>query len=173
MSKDAMREIEAMKIVADALDALDPPAQARVLNWACAKYKFPEDVTLKGSLKNAGNRSDAAASETDLPSLFASATPKTGTDKTLLVAHWFQVKKGFQDFDAQQVNAELKHLGHGVANITRTLEHLMEAKPQLVIQTRKSGTSKQARKKYRVTAAGEARVAQLLSGAVESNDRES
>ncbi len=38
----------------------------------------------------------------------------------------------------------------------------MDAKPQLVIQTRKSGKAKQARKKYRVTAEGVARIKELI-----------
>jgi hypothetical protein len=40
----------------------------------------------------------------------------------------------------------------------------MAAKPQLVIQTRKSRKAKQARKKYRVTEAGIAHVNQLIAG---------
>jgi hypothetical protein len=100
----------------------------------------------------------------DLPTTFAAASPENDTDRALVGAYWFQVIKGQADIDSQEVNSELKHLGHGVGNITRAFDHLMAAKPQLVIQTRKSGKAKQARKKYRVTEAGIARVNQLMAG---------
>ena len=95
--------------------------------------------------------------------MFAAANPESGTDKALMVAYWFQVLNGQADVDSFDVNKELKHLGHGALNITRAFDHLMEAKPQLVIQKRKSGKAKQARKKYRVTAEGISRVKQLMA----------
>jgi DNA-binding PadR family transcriptional regulator len=51
-----------------------------------------------------------------------------------------------------------------VSNITTALSSLIERKPQLVIQTRKSGNSKQARKRYRLTDAGIRAVERMISG---------
>jgi hypothetical protein len=68
-----------------------------------------------------------------------------------------------QDFEAQRVNTLLKHLGLGVGNITRSLESLKSRKPQHVVQLRKSGTARQARKRYKVTAAGRDFVRELTS----------
>ena len=48
-------------------------------------------------------------------------------------------------------------------NITSALDDLIEVRPQLVIQLAKAGTSKQARKRYKVTVAGAKKV-QELSG---------
>jgi DNA-binding PadR family transcriptional regulator len=107
----------------------------------------------------------------DLPTTFAAASPKSDTDGELVGAYWLQISKGQADVDAQEVNRELKQLGHGVGNITRAFDHLMAAKPQLVIQTRKSGKVKQARKKYRVTEEGIARVNQLIAASRRESQR--
>jgi DNA-binding PadR family transcriptional regulator len=61
------------------------------------------------------------------------------------------------------LNKELKNLGHGVSNITSALDTLMSRKPALVIQTKKSGTSKQARKKYKLTLEGLRAVERMVS----------
>jgi hypothetical protein len=50
-------------------------------------------------------------------------------------------------------------------NITSALDDLIEVRPQLVIQLAKAGTSKQARKRYKVTVAGAKKVQELLARA--------
>jgi len=165
---DEFAEIEAMKAVADAVKDLDDDARHRVLTWATGKYKvrstgmLPVVGGLPAPPANLPQVNDTEKTQTDLPAIFAAANPESGTDKALVVAYWFQVIKGQPDVDSHEVNNELKHLGHGVINITRAFDHLMDPKPQLVIQTRKSGKAKQARKKYRVTAEGIAHVKQLI-----------
>jgi DNA-binding PadR family transcriptional regulator len=71
------------------------------------------------------------------------------------------------DVEAQRVNTELKQLGHGVSNITRAFDALKSQKPALIMQTRKEGTSKQARKKYKVTTEGKKAVERMLSPELE------
>ncbi|NKB89197.1 MAG: hypothetical protein GKS06_13350 [Acidobacteria bacterium] len=90
------------------------------------------------------------------------AAPKTQPEKVLVVGYWFQVYGAQDDIDSYSVNRELKHLGHGIPKITRAFNGLIEQRPQLAIQVRKSGKSRQARKKYRITAAGVARVEDML-----------
>ena len=77
---------------------------------------------------------------------------------------WMQKRSGMETFDSAAVNRELKHLGHGVGNITAAFNDLMAQKPALAMQTAKSGKSKQARKKYKITRAGEKAVAEMLVG---------
>jgi len=95
--------------------------------------------------------------------LYEAANPRTEPQKVLVAGYWFQKLRGQSDVDGQQINTELKQLGHGVTNITRTLGSLINKKPQLVIQTHKSGKTKQARKKYRLTAEGIRAVEQMLN----------
>jgi hypothetical protein len=131
---------------------------------------------LKGSQKSTGSQSGTGDSSREgqeipqfegLAELFAAANPKTEPDKALVTGYWFQVVRNEADLTGQSLNEELKHLGHGVLNITKALTSLMKRKPQLVIQIRKSGTSKQARKKYKLTDSGRREVERMLTSSSE------
>ena len=58
-------------------------------------------------------------------------------------------------------------MGHRVTNITVAINSLMNRKPQLMIQTRKEGTSQQAHKKYKVSAEGLNAVKKMISVAAD------
>jgi hypothetical protein len=75
-------------------------------------------------------------------------------EKALVVGYWFQVVQGQPDFGGQEVNSTLKNIGHGIANITDAFTTASSRKPSLVMQTQKTGTSRQARKQYKLTVAG-------------------
>ena len=64
------------------------------------------------------------------------------------------------EFDSQRVNSELKHLGYPVSNITRAFDRL---RPTFVQQTKKTGATRQARKRYRLTHEGRKRVEEMLA----------
>jgi len=81
----------------------------------------------------------------------------------LVVAYWKQAIEGAESFEAFPVSKELKHMGHGVANITRALDVLIKSSPKLVLQVAKSGKSQQARKRYKVTREGIRRVQGMVS----------
>jgi hypothetical protein len=83
----------------------------------------------------------------------------------MVVTYWFQVVQGQTDVDSQKVNTELKQLGHGMKNITSAFSELIRERPQLVLQVRKAGSTRQARKRYRLTAEGIKKVKALMSGA--------
>jgi hypothetical protein len=161
-------EVEAMGAVAAALDGLEREQQGRLLRWAADRYS----VTL-GGRKIGGGRDSSGGSETDasqfsdLSDLFGAAAPATDEDRALVIAYWFQELQDEKqpNVSGGQVNKELKHLGHGVRDITKVLSALIATSPQQVIQTRKSGTSRQARKSYKVTKAGIKRVQELLDAA--------
>ena len=162
---DGLDEIEAMRVVAGALKNLGPGARDRVIRWTCEKYglqqprqaqvaRFPSQLTESSEHSGEGG-------SVDLANLYATCQPKTDAEKTLVVSYWLQETQGVSGIDAQKVNTELKHLGHGVGNITRAFDKLMENKPQLMIQTKKAGTTKQARKTYRVTTEGRNMIEQM------------
>lgn len=169
--KDPKAEIEAMARVSEVLAGLDESGRSRVLRWAVDHYQIPVGLgAALGAPRSSVAPSDSANSPSlsiDLAELFLAAAPKTDGDKALVVGYWLQFVGGAPDLDSQAVNAELKHLGYGVKNITMALSSLGKKKPQLVIQTRKSGTTQQARKKYKVTAAGKAAVERMVEGTPE------
>jgi len=153
---DALAELEAMKKVAEAIDKLEAEARARVLGWAIDHYSVGaakaksivnpgEVVTTESALQQGYN---------SIGELFADAQPGSDAEKALVAGYWLQIEAGNADFGTQDVNSELKHLGYGVGNITRAFDTLKMTRPQQVIQLRKAGTSKQARRTFKVTEAG-------------------
>lgn len=152
-------ELEAMGAIAAAFKSLDPEAIRRVIDWATKRYA--SKVMLNLAADSAPSYISPVILPTSVPatfeafhSLFDAANPKSATERALVAGYWFQVVLGNQDFDAQALNRELKHLGHVSTNITRDLDALMTRSPRFVIQTRKLGSSRQARKQYALTNEG-------------------
>ncbi len=84
----------------------------------------------------------------------------------MVAAYFHQTLKGEPDFDSQSLNSQLKHLGFPSANITRDMERLVGRSPKPIIQTRKEGTTRQARKKFRLTQEGIRAVEAMLKKGV-------
>jgi len=80
--------------------------------------------------------------------------PASGLERILVAAYFNQVLNDEGDFGSQAVNTQLKHLGFPSANITRDIARLVNRSPKLVIQTRKEGSTQQARKRFRLTNEG-------------------
>jgi hypothetical protein len=171
-STDPLAEITAMKKLAEALSELDAEATARVLRWAGDHYGVasvaPKGRSSAGSAAAVAEGNDTATDDGaqrrfgDLAELHAAASPSTDADRALLAGYWFQFVQGESEFGAQAINSALKNLGHGVSNITSAFETLKAQKPALVMQLKKAGTSKQARKTYKLTAAGKNAVELLI-----------
>lgn len=167
MGKDP--EIQAMETLTSVLSKLDEETVGRVLRWAADKHK----VSLGGRVKSSGfgilglpkdGEASGGQQFQDFPTLYNAANPSTDAEKVLVAGYWFQVVKGQNELHAQQLNSELKHLGHPVSNVTAALTDLIQRQPRLVLQTRKSGTSRQARKKYKLTIEGTRKVQSMLAG---------
>jgi hypothetical protein len=163
-------ELQAMGAVHDALEALDAQARERVLRWSADKF----ELKLFGS-ERAG-RSVAGTSSTgsgdgempefrDVGDLVHAAQPANGPQYALVMGYWLQRIEGKDGWGGGELNDGLKNLGHGLANVTVTLESLKSKKPTLVMQVGKAGRSRQARKTYKLTAAGVGAVQEMLSNA--------
>lgn len=155
----AAAELAAMKGVVDALAGMDGAAIARVLCWAAEQYAVPAPRAGRVASGVAARDGDMESQLVEPPNssaadLFAATAPRTGPERALVAAYWFQVNCGQSEFDAKSLNDELKHLGHGLSNVTATLSSLMSHRPHLVIQTRKFGRGAQARKRYKLTHEG-------------------
>jgi hypothetical protein len=160
MSED--KELTAMTAMSKALAELDSDAVRRVLRWATDRY-CPKDGPLLTAPQVAEKPQDAAPHIADLAHAFHLASPRTDPQRALIAAYWRQVKEGHGDWTAFEINDRLKNLGHRSKNITDALDSLMTQRPSLVIQTHKSGISRQARKKYKLTQAGIQHVNDLLA----------
>lgn len=158
-------EIDAMSAVANALTNLSPEERQRVLRWACDRF---EVVVNGGSRRGSGRRDgegkpdegDHEGPQADPPTfehlaeLFAATQPDNETDKALVAGYFLQVIKGQEKWTAAEAQKELKNMGHALSHISTSLTRNIRQRPQRVIQIQKSGSSKQARKTYKVTHEG-------------------
>lgn len=155
-------EVEAITAVDRALSELDEDVAVRVLRWATDKYgqQMPEEPPVEAT--------SAAPVEPierfeEIADLMAAAGPRNGVERVLVAAYWFQVINEHPSVTGQQVNDALKNLGHAMSNITDAFSSLIRRKPQLAMQVEKTGSSRQARKKYKLTIAGINEVKKLLA----------
>lgn len=155
-----------MQTIASALAALDDETKDRVLKWAADRYRSTRTGTgvgLRTDPASSGDPSRVTAGS--LAELYSAVNPQDGPERALVATYWLQQIGGAQDVTAQAVNSELKNLGHGIGNITDALDALRSRTPSLVMQTRKQGTSRQARKLYRLTVAGIRAVEEMIGRA--------
>lgn len=152
-------ELKAMNDIYFTLKDLDDVVKQRVLQWVIGKFSL--DVKSKkiagvgqenGEIIQKGNKDFSSINS--VADIFANANVRSEAEKVLLVASYLQQKKDRSELTGREINKELNHLGHGVLNITNTISSLIKRKPQLMIQTRKEGKTKQAQKKYKVTEEG-------------------
>lgn len=159
MERDVDPEFAAMRVVAETLQQLDEETRARVLTWANQKYGLPTNGLAPGSPGRL-----RPTTEQDFPDLFDATDPGSDEERVLVAAYWVSKHDGVVDMDAQTLNSMLKDLGYPVSNITRALGRLQVRRPALVRQVQKAGSTKQARKKYRLTVEGAKAVEEMSRG---------
>ncbi|MED5601579.1 MAG: hypothetical protein V7667_03760 [Alloalcanivorax venustensis] len=163
-------EIEAMGKVAAAMGELNPEARMRILRWAADKYGVeikkpkPNNPSADGDLSDidSGEDVDDVEKHETFAEFFSEASPSTPAEKILVAGYWHQEMLGRPDVNSAALNKDLKDLGHGITNPNQKFDTLLGTKPQLAIQLKKSGSSRQARKKYKITKAGIEKVKKML-----------
>jgi hypothetical protein len=161
-------ETRAIGEIAAVVTALEEDQRSRVIRYIVDRFKIhgtPPAATRPQVEEPTPEDKDQRSFE-DFATLFDACGPNTDSLRALVGAYWVQVCQGNQGFDGQSVNKELKHLGHGIGNITVALNPLIAQKPAYVLQLRKSGNTKQARKLYKVTEAGIKKVKAMIAGEV-------
>jgi hypothetical protein len=156
-------EIDAMKAIDSAMGSLEPEEARRVLRWAVDKFGHGTVSVAPGRSAGTGDGGAGLSTAFDRISDLMDATlPQSVVDHVLVASYWFQVMEGRENFTGQEVNSELKDLGHPSSNITDSYNTLMNRKPPAVRQVQKSGSSRQARKLYRLTNEGVRAVERML-----------
>ena len=157
-------EIDAMKAIDTAMGSLDPNEAKRVLRWAVDKFGQSEvGVDLGRGARSAVGHGPSPDFER-ISDLMDAALPDSVVEHVLLASYWFQVIQGRENFTGQEINSELKDLGHPASNITDSYNSLIKRKPPAVRQVQKTGSTKQARKLYRLTNEGVRAVERMLRG---------
>jgi hypothetical protein len=171
--ESARKEFDALQQVFDALLPLSESARDRVvrhvagmLNMVAPTSRREPEQPTEVDPDDDPEQTNAAPTlrHATFAEFFNAIDPQTAADKALAAGYWLQVCEGADSFDGQRANKELTHLGHKVTNITNALTALNDQRPSLAIQLKKSGNTQQARKTYKITAAGEAAIREKLNG---------
>ncbi len=165
------KQLVAMQKVVEALGALDEADLRVVLGFIGMRYgsvNVPSSSADGGLTAASGSANGNAAATTAgmfgaFHDLYHAANPATESEKALVSGYWVQVCQQNDGFDSFTANSALKGMGYTVSNITRALDALMAQEPKYVMQIKKTGTSRQARKVYKLTTAGLKRVAEMLN----------
>ena len=172
----AIAELDATRAVYEKLKSLSGEAQKRVLDhvtglldvdWVARRQiARRQDQTNGGQQEEADIQREqkAAPKYPTFAELFDAASPQTQAQMALVAGYWLQVCQGAETFDGFSANKELKQLGHVLKNITAPIEALKNEKPALALQVGKSGKSRQARKTYKLSAAGIKSVEAMING---------
>ena len=157
-------EFSAIQTIYSTLKPLNDDARMRVVNYVVARLSIVlESISTSsedGKLINSNRENEIKIEDENdqnfdsFAELYDATQPKTHVLKALVAGYWFQVCQNAATFDSHSVNKELKNLGEGLSNVTNSIDRLKNQKPSLVLQIKKSGKSKQARKTYKVTTAG-------------------
>lgn len=139
-------ETQAIDQLSEILSKLEPAAVSRVLRWAMDRFALSKSADRA--------RVSGTGEFEDLPSFYAAVNPHDDDNRVLAVAYWLQVREGLKEIPSQAINKRLKDLGYGIQDITKPLGNLTSQTPSLIVRLRKGGTSRQARKAYKVTNAG-------------------
>ncbi|QYU66778.1 hypothetical protein J4558_17655 [Leptolyngbya sp. 15MV] len=156
-------EVKAISDVTKALDELSEEQRRNVLLYVNARYGVKPAVAHPQSVGDSGSAAANVSRYASIGDFFDAANPQTEAERVLVAAYWIQVVEGAEDFESFPVNKHLKHLGHPVSNITRAFDSMIAQTPRLILQTSKSGSSQQARKRYKVTREGVKRVQAMLN----------
>jgi hypothetical protein len=167
------QELSAMSAVVQALTPLDENARKRVLQYALARFKstspgvvadeVTEETEAAGGPPANGGAAKEIAGYGTLAELYHDAKPNSDAEKALVVSAWLQVSEARDGIDGFSVNSALKNLGYPIGNITRAFGVLVNQRPALMIQLRKAGVTRQARKLSKVTEAGLRHVREMLN----------
>jgi hypothetical protein len=161
------KEIAAMSVIAKALDGFtndEALVRERILQWACSRYGVPSGKPAADARKSetdAKPQKDKSLAFESFADLYHATDPQTDIDRALVAGYFLGQGETRVEFTGMDANKELKNLGHPVGNITDALQALIDRRPALVMQTAKSGASRQARKKYKLTHAGATAVANM------------
>lgn len=156
-----MSELEALLKIESIMEGLDTEQSRRVLIWLHDKYGHHADG-LRFPTANQSMIEKISANFSNFAEFYDIVQPKGNALKALCACYWFDYLEHGRKFNAQILNSELKQLGHGISNITAALTALKDEKPSLVLQVKKSGTSRQARKEYQITESGRKRIDEMI-----------
>lgn len=169
-------ELEALNKINEAIRELPEDAKVRVIAWLINKYSIHSGhspVLTPKVLTNVDTHNEqeniiepdvmSITSYATAADLLAKCNPNKENEKILIVSAFLQAKNPTKDLTGYEVNHTLKNIGHKVNDFSHNIDSLMKRKPQLMIQTKKSGNTRQAKRNYRVTDEGMKEIERLVN----------
>lgn len=159
------KQLSAIQKVVEALSSLEDADRCLVLGYINMRFSGASSPSpLLAATPTPPQNSGAEQQEFKIfPDLYHAANPETESEKALIGGYWLQCCQGQDSFDSFTINSLLKGMGYSVSNITRAIDALMAQDPKPVMQLKKSGLSRQARKSFKLTTTGIKRVAEMLA----------
>ena len=173
---EAANEIEVLQMVRDALIPLDNEARARIVTYIASLLEIDGHVkpgpttSARTDFGAEAEQEGAEEATTQVPTfptfaeLYAAANPGSNGEKALVAGFWLQECQQAENFTGAAANKELTDLGHKVSNITHAINSMKSQNPMLILQLKKSGSSRQARKTYKVSHEGIKRIEEMIGG---------
>ena len=167
-------ELTVIQTVLETLNPLEPDSRQRVVEYVAARLEIstaregPPDLA-PGRVEDneiapeSGKKTTPQVDFDTFAELFDAARPHDNGQKALVAGYWVQECDGADTFSGFSINKALKDLGYGILNITNAFDSLKRQTPALVVQLKKSGKSRQARKAYKITKAGIKAVETMIS----------
>jgi hypothetical protein len=170
-------EITAMSQAFEALKGLDGAQIGRVLHWIKGRFGVREtkltavpaaavtpaaveEIIPAPAVEPKQEPKAPVSKKRDLMDfdtvldLFSESTVKKVSSKILLMAAYLQERHNFKEISSYDINFRLKRIGHGVQNISSSINGILKRKPQLMIEMNRDDSSRRARRKFRVTVEG-------------------
>ena len=173
---EAANEFEVLQTVRDALAPLDKEARARIVTYIVSLFGIDgqaeadptgsarTDVGAEAEQENAEEATSQVPTFPTFAELYAAANPSSNGEKALVAGYWLQECQQAENFTGAAANRELTDLGRKVSNITTAINSMKSQSPMLILQLKKSGSSRQARKVYKVSYEGIKRIKEMIGG---------
>jgi hypothetical protein len=156
-------ELDAMAALVRIFEPMEQDVRQRTWNWAGHKFGMLKGGETTVARQHTGGAGDGDKSFATLAELFDAVNPQSEKEKALAAAYWLQFVEMEEEFPSADVNTRLRDLGHRIKNVTDAIYKLQQEKPARMVQLKKSGSSKQARKTYKVTEAGRRSIEQFIA----------
>jgi hypothetical protein len=162
--------LQKLQAINEQVRDFDPALKARAVELLLAKeFEGATGFAVGSKTVSATEGTSSAPTGAPFTSLVEKWRPATQSEWALLAAYHRAVNEGEENVSGQSINSMLKHHGVGIKNITRALGDLVNASPALMLQVKKAGTTKQARKTFRMTTLGRRFVEGKFAGSLEVN----
>jgi len=152
------QEVEVIRLIVEAFEALDEGARRRVHRFLNDRYGDPVEGLKSEELPRSdpvGAPTSAPAiaiqSLSDLEALFVGARTTAQWERALITGYWLQELRRQPYFDALAVNHAMRQSGYGISNITRELAKLTTWGLVVIQQPMEKGSG---RRRFRVSQEG-------------------